>query len=78
MRQELKAQGTEVLSLHVAFMDTDMARGVPGNKASPDDIAYMTIAALEAGQSELLADEVTQSVHAGLTANPPMYIDMFE
>ncbi|MCA7001368.1 SDR family oxidoreductase [Dickeya solani] len=78
MRQELKAQGTEVLSLHVAFMDTDMARGVPGNKASPDDIAYMTIAALEAGQSELLADEVTQSVHAGLTANPPMYIGMFE
>lgn len=35
MRQELKSQGTEVLSLHVAFMDTDMARGVPGAKTSP-------------------------------------------
>lgn len=78
MRQELKAQGTEVLSLHVAFMDTDMARGVPGKKASPDDIANMTLAALEAGQSELLADEVTQSVHTGLTAKPPMYLGMFE
>lgn len=78
MRQELKAQGTEVLSLHVAFMDTDMARGVPGNKASPDDIAQLTLAALEDGQSELLADEVTQSVHAGLTAEPPMYLGMFE
>ncbi|QOL14334.1 SDR family oxidoreductase [Dickeya dianthicola] len=78
MRQELKAQGTEVLSLHVAFMDTDMARGVPGDKASPDDIAHMTLAALENGQSELLADEVTQSVHAGLTATPPMYLGMFE
>lgn len=76
MRQELKAQGTEVLSLHVAFMDTDMARGVPGDKASPDDIAQMTLAALEDGQSEILADEVTQSVHAGLTANPPMYLSM--
>ncbi|GKK69884.1 MULTISPECIES: SDR family oxidoreductase [Enterobacteriaceae] len=76
MRQELKAQGTEVLSLHVAFMDTDMARGVPGDKASPDDIAQMTLAALEDGQSEILADEVTQSVHAGLTANPPMYLGM--
>ncbi|WP_219953275.1 SDR family oxidoreductase [Dickeya zeae] len=76
MRQELKAQGTSVLSLHVAYMDTDMTRGVPGEKASPDEIARLTIAALEAGQSELLADEVTRSVHAGLTAVPPMYLGM--
>jgi len=76
MRQELKAQGTEVLSLHVGFMDTDMTRGVPGDKASPDEIARMTIAALEAGQSELLADDVTRSVHAGLTSVPPMYLGM--
>ena len=76
MRQELKAQGTEVLSLHVGFMDTDMTRGVPGDKASPDEIARMTIAALEAGQSELLADDVTRNVHAGLTSVPPMYLGM--
>lgn len=76
MRQELKSQGTEVLSLHVAFMDTDMARGVPGAKASPDEIARLAITALEDGQSELLADEVTRSVHAGLTAVPPMYLGM--
>ena len=76
MRQELKAQGTEVLSLHVAFMDTDMARGAPGPKSSPDDVARLGIAALEAGQSELLADDVTRSVHAGLTAVPPMYLGM--
>ncbi|WP_338641819.1 SDR family oxidoreductase [Burkholderia pyrrocinia] len=76
MRQELSVQGTEVLSLHVAFMDTDMARGVPGPKASPDEVARMALAALEAGHSELLADEVTRSVHAGLTAVPPMYLGM--
>ncbi|ARS57912.1 SDR family oxidoreductase [Ralstonia pseudosolanacearum] len=76
MRQELKSQGTEVLSLHVAFMDTDMARGVPGAKTSPDEVAYLAITALEAGQSELLADDVTRSVHAGLTAVPPMYLGM--
>lgn len=76
MRQELSAQGTEVLSLHVAFMDTDMARGVPGPKASPDEVARMALAALEAGHSKLLADEVTRSVHAGLTAVPPMYLGM--
>lgn len=76
MRQELKAQGTDVLSLHVAFIDTDMARGVPGEKASPDEIARMTLSALEAGESELLADKVTESVHAGLTSHPPMYLGM--
>lgn len=76
MRQELKAQGTAVLSLHVAFMDTDMARGVPGEKASPGKVAQMALTALEAGQSELLADEVTRSVHAGLTAQPPLYLGM--
>jgi len=76
MRQELKAQGTQVLSLHVAFMDTDMARGAPGPKSSPDEVVRMTLSALEAGQSELLADDVTRSVHDGLTAQPPMYLGM--
>jgi NAD(P)-dependent dehydrogenase (short-subunit alcohol dehydrogenase family) len=76
MRQELKAQGTQVLSLHVAFMDTDMARGAPGPKSSPDEVVRLAIAALEAGQSELLADDVTRGVHAGLTAQPPMYLGM--
>ena len=76
MRQELQAQGTQVLSLHVAFIDTDMARGAPGPKSSPDEVVRQAIAALEAGQSELLADDVTRSVHAGLTAQPPMYLGM--
>jgi NAD(P)-dependent dehydrogenase (short-subunit alcohol dehydrogenase family) len=76
MRQELQAQGTQVLSLHVAFMDTDMARGAPGPKMSPDEVVRLAIAALESGQSELLADDVTRSVHAGLTTEPPMYLGM--
>jgi len=76
MRQELKAQGTEVLSLHVAFMDTDMARGANGPKSSPDVVVRLAIASLEDGRSELLADDVTRSVHAGLTAQPPMYLGM--
>ncbi|HWW70871.1 MAG TPA: SDR family oxidoreductase [Duganella sp.] len=78
MRQEFKAQGTAVLSLHVAFMDTDMARGVPGAKASPDEVAKMTLTALAAGQSEVLADDVTRNVHAGLTALPPLYLGMLD
>lgn len=74
LRQELKSQHTELLSVHAAYIDTDMARGVAGPKISPDDVVRQAIAALEAGQTELLVDEVTRAVHAGLTAEPPMYV----
>ena len=30
LRQELKAQGTALLAVHAAFIDTDMARGARG------------------------------------------------
>jgi len=73
-RQELKAQGTALLAVHAAFIDTDMARGAPGPKIAPDDVVRQAIAALEAGQPELLADATTRSVHAGLAAEPPVYV----
>jgi NAD(P)-dependent dehydrogenase (short-subunit alcohol dehydrogenase family) len=74
LRLELKAQRTELLAVHAAFIDTDMARGVPGPKIAPDDVVRQAIAALEAGQAELLADAPTRDVHAGLAAEPPLYL----
>jgi NAD(P)-dependent dehydrogenase (short-subunit alcohol dehydrogenase family) len=74
LRQELKAQGTELLAVHAAFIDTDMARGAPGPKIAPEDVVLQAIAALEAGQAELLADATTRKVHAGLVAEPPVYV----
>ena len=74
LRQELKAQRTQLLAVHAAFIDTDMARGVPGPKISPDDVVQQAIAALEAGQPELLADATTRDVHRGLAAEPPVYV----
>jgi short-subunit dehydrogenase len=74
LRQELAAQHTELLAVHAGFIDTDMARGVPGPKSSPDQVVERTLAALEAGQRELLVDEMTQSVHRGLSAEPPVYV----
>jgi NAD(P)-dependent dehydrogenase (short-subunit alcohol dehydrogenase family) len=74
LRQELKVQGTQVLAVHAAFIDTDMSRAVPGPKSAPEDIVRQTLAALEDGQSELLADAVTRNVHRGLTAEPPVYL----
>jgi len=75
LRQELKAQGTELLAVHAAFIDTDMARGAPGPKIAPEDVVRQAIAALEAGQPELLADDTTRNVHAGLVAEPPVYVE---
>jgi NAD(P)-dependent dehydrogenase (short-subunit alcohol dehydrogenase family) len=74
LRQELRAQGTALLAVHAGFIDTDMARGAPGPKLDPDEVVRQALAALEAGQAELLADTTTRKVHAGLASEPPVYI----
>ena len=74
LRQELKAQHTELLAVHAAFIDTDMARGVPGAKLSPEEVVNQALAALEGGQPELLADAMSLQVHAGLVASPRVYV----
>ncbi|RAH27357.1 hypothetical protein [Pantoea agglomerans] len=71
-------QVIQVLPLHVAFMQTDMGRGVLDEKSSPDHIARMRLASLEAGESELVADELFRAVHARLSACPPMYLGMLK
>ena len=73
LRHELREQGTLVTSVHVAFMDTDMARKFPGDKASPEDVARQTFAAVEAGEPEVLADATTRGLKQGLVAQPPAY-----
>jgi NAD(P)-dependent dehydrogenase (short-subunit alcohol dehydrogenase family) len=74
LRQELSAQRTELLAVHAGYIDTDMARGAPGPKISPGDVVAQALAALEARQSQLLADDAARRVHAGLTAEPPAYL----
>lgn len=74
LRQELQSQHTALLAVHCAFLDTDMTRGLQGQKLAPEDVVRQALAALEAGQPELLADPRTEHVHAGLVAQPPVYI----
>jgi NAD(P)-dependent dehydrogenase (short-subunit alcohol dehydrogenase family) len=74
LRHELAAQHTQVLALHMAFVDTDLARGLDGPKTSPEDIVKSTLDALEAGQDEVLADERTRMVKQGLSAAVPSYM----
>lgn len=74
LRNELSAQGTQVLSLHVGFMDTDMVRHVAAPKSQPDDVVKQVLAALEAGKSEILADEISRQVKKGLSADAGIYL----
>ena len=74
LRNDLRAQGTQVLGLHMGFVDTDMTQGIDGPKLAPDELARLTYDGLEAGWSEVLADERTRMVHQGLTAEPPLYL----
>jgi NAD(P)-dependent dehydrogenase (short-subunit alcohol dehydrogenase family) len=68
LRLELADQGTRVSALHVGFMDTDMTRRLDVPKASPADIAKLAIDGLEAGDSEIVADETSRQVLTGLSA----------
>ena len=74
LRQELNAQRTQLVAVHAAFLDTDMARGAPGPKIAPEEVVSQALAALEAGQAEVLADSITRQVHAGLSAEPAVYL----
>jgi NAD(P)-dependent dehydrogenase (short-subunit alcohol dehydrogenase family) len=67
-RQELAAQGTRVSSLHVGYMDTDMAAGVDSPKADPSDVARIALDGIVAGDAEIIADEISKQVLAGLSA----------
>lgn len=74
LRNELRGQGTQVLALHVGYMDTDMVREVAAPKSKPEDVARQVLEALEAGKSEILADEVSRRLKQNLSAEPGVYL----
>ncbi len=74
LRNELRGQKTQVLTLHMAFVDTDMTQGIASPKSTPQDIVARAFDALEAGADEALADELTQQVKLGLSAQPGVYL----
>src|ERR1700722_8730070 len=74
LRNELRQQRTQVLGLHVGFVDTDITRGLDVIKVSPQSVATVAFDALEAGASEVLADERARTVKRGLTTEPSIYL----
>ena len=74
LRHELASQHTQVVGLHMAYVDTDLTRGFDVPKTSPEDIVKHALDGLEAGAEEVLADALTQQVHQALTAPRPFYL----
>ena len=70
LRHELHENATEVLALHVGYMDTDMTKNVEAPKSAPSDVAAQALGGLEAGEQEVLADDTARQVKAAL-AGPP-------
>jgi NAD(P)-dependent dehydrogenase (short-subunit alcohol dehydrogenase family) len=74
LRGELRAQGTQVVGVHVGYMDTDMTKGLDTAKANPDEVAQQVVDALASGAEEVLADDLSRNVRQGLAAPRGVYL----
>jgi NAD(P)-dependent dehydrogenase (short-subunit alcohol dehydrogenase family) len=75
LRTDLKKQGTQVLGVHAGPVDTDLARQLTLPKVQAAEVVRQVLSALEAGRQEVLVDELTRQVKAGLSADPAVYLD---
>lgn len=60
LRLEMHSAGTLVVGVHPGFIDTDMTATVTDAKIEPSEVAAQTLAAMEAGQAEVLTDDSTR------------------
>ncbi|SNS49150.1 NAD(P)-dependent dehydrogenase, short-chain alcohol dehydrogenase family [Noviherbaspirillum humi] len=74
LRNELAGQGTQVLALHVGFIDTDLTRDFDVPKTAPAIVAARAFDALESGASEVMADDVARRVKQGLALDTAPYL----
>lgn len=68
LRVELRGQGTLVVGVHAGYLDTDMTAGITDPKTAPEEVARQVALAIETGEEEVLVDETSQQVKAGLAA----------
>jgi NAD(P)-dependent dehydrogenase (short-subunit alcohol dehydrogenase family) len=75
LRTALREQGTQVLGVHAGPIETDMTSGLTLPKVAPADVVRQVLAALEAGREEILVDEMSRQVKAGLSDEPGIYLN---
>ncbi|MGW5771149.1 SDR family oxidoreductase [Streptomyces longwoodensis] len=69
LRLELRPRGIAVTGLHVGYVDTDMAADVDAPKSDPRDVAARALDGVESGAHEVLADDISRQVKAGLAGD---------
>jgi hypothetical protein len=71
----LREQGTQVLGLHAGPIDTDMASELTLPKVKSADVVRQVLSAIDGGRDEVLADEMTRQVKAGLSDEMGIYLN---
>jgi NAD(P)-dependent dehydrogenase (short-subunit alcohol dehydrogenase family) len=69
MRNELRAQRTQVVGLHAGFIDTDLPRGFDVPKIAPAEVVRQALAAIEANAEEVFVDGASNQVHQALSSS---------
>jgi hypothetical protein len=64
--------------MHMGFVDTDLTRAIDLAKSTPEAVVRRALDALERGDDEVLADDLTHKVKQGLSANPGVYLHALE
>jgi NAD(P)-dependent dehydrogenase (short-subunit alcohol dehydrogenase family) len=70
LRLELQPRGIAVTGLHVGYVDTDLTTRIDAPKSEPGTVAALALDGIESGAYEVLADDVSREVKAGLAADP--------
>ncbi|WP_104175328.1 SDR family oxidoreductase [Arthrobacter sp. Y81] len=68
LRLELAPEGVHVVGVHVGYVDTAMAAHSTDPKTDPADLVRAVFDAVEAGEYEVLADDTSVQLKAGLSA----------
>ena len=66
MRLDLAPKGVQVVGVYMGYVDTDMTASVKDPKISPEDVVRQVLDGVEAGELEVLADQLARDVRASL------------
>jgi NAD(P)-dependent dehydrogenase (short-subunit alcohol dehydrogenase family) len=75
LRNGVHEQGTQVVGVHAGPLETAMASELSLPKVKPVHAVRQALHAIEAGRDEVLADDMTRQVKAGLSDEKGIYLN---
>ena len=69
-RLSLAGQGTHMIGVYPEPIDTDMAKDLPFDKTSPEDVATAVLDAVESGSTEVYPDPFSEDSGSRFNAGP--------